>query len=295
MSKKKEIPVFDIDEIHEVINNDHRSHISGFDIISIDSLSPSTVISMPPFRQGFYLISLTRTGKTRINVNTRDTTLDNQLLWFVVPGQVFSWVRDPSFEGYHLLFTEEFVRSTIPDLQAEFPFLRFSENSIFHTTDQEQRWLELDMERMLSVFQNPHPYQEKVLEGMVVSMLYNSKSIYERFKTSENQLSRGQVLTQKFRQLVNKLYIDSKNVGDYAERLSVTPNYLTTTVKQNTGKTPKDIIQNRVFLESKNMLAYSTLDISEIAYQLNFQEPTHFTRFFRKFSGTTPNKFRKAQ
>jgi len=295
VSKKKEIPVYGINEIHGAINNDLSSHIPGFDIITINSLSPSTVLSMPPFRQEFYLISLTRTGKTRINVNTHDMELDKQLLWFVVPGQVISWVRDPNFEGYHLLFTEEFIRRTIPDLQAEFPFLRFSENSIFHTTDEEQKWLELDMERMLSVFENPHPYQEKVLESMVVSMLYNSKSIYERFKTSENQLSRGQVLTQRFRQMVNKLYIDSKNVGEYAKRLNVTPNYLTTTVKQNTGKTPKDIIQKRVFLESKNMLAYSTLDIAEIAYQLNFQEPTHFTRFFRKFSGTTPNKFRQAQ
>jgi len=258
VSKKKEIPVYGIDEIHGAINNDHSNHIPGFDIITIGSLNPSTVLSMPPFRQGFYLISLTRTGKTRINVNTRDTALDKQLLWFVVPGQVISWIRDPDFEGYHLLFTEEFIRRTIPNLQAEFPFLRFSENSVFHTTDEEQRWLELDMERMLSVFQNPHPYQEKVLEGMVVSMLYNSKSIYERFKSSENQLSSGQLLTQKFRQLVNTFYIDSKNVGEYAERLNVTPSYLTTTVKQNTGKTAKDIILKRVFLESKNMLAYST-------------------------------------
>jgi len=151
------------------------------------------------------------------------------------------------------------------------------------------------MERMLSVFENPHPYQEKMLEGMLVSMLYNCKAIYERFKTTENQMSRGQILTQQFQQLVSKLYIDSKNVGDYAERLNVTPNYLTTAVKQNTGKTAKEIIHNRIYLESKNMLAFSSLGISEIAYQLNFQEPTHFTRFFKKLSGTTPHKFRKTQ
>jgi len=295
MSKKTEIPVFDINEMHEAINNNHRSHVPGFDIITIASLSPSCVLSMPPFRQGFYLISLTRTGKTRINVNTRDTVLDRCLLWFVVPGQVISWVRDPNFQGYHLLFKEEFIKRTISDLPGEFPFLRFSENSVFHTTDEEQISLELDMERILSVFQNPHPYQKKVLEGMLVSMLYNCKAVYERFKNTERQLSKGLALTQQFQQLVNKLYIDSKNVGDYAKYLNVTPNYLTTTIKQNTGKTAKDIILNRVFLESKNMLAYSTLDISEIAYQLNFQEPTHFTRFFKKFSGTTPNKFRQAQ
>ncbi|GAA4271199.1 AraC family transcriptional regulator [Aquimarina gracilis] len=73
----------------------------------------------------------------------------------------------------------------------------------------------------------------------------------------------------------------------------MTPNYLTTTVKQITGKTAKDIIQQRVFLESKTMLSFTSLDIAEIAFQLNFQEPTHFTRFFKKYSGVTPNKFRQ--
>ena len=128
---------------------------------------------------------------------------------------------------------------------------------------------------------------------MLVSVLYNCKSIYERFKTTESHLSRGQVLAQQFQQLVDKLYIDSKNVSDYAEQLNVTPNYLTTTVKQITGKTAKDIIQERLFLESKTILSFTDLDIAEIAYQLNFSEPTHFTRFFKKYSGTTPNKFRQ--
>ena len=150
------------------------------------------------------------------------------------------------------------------------------------------------MERMLSVFQNPHPYQEKMLEGMLVALLYNCKSVYERFKTTESHLSRKQALSQQFHQLVDKLYIDSKNVSDYASQLNVTPNYLTTVIKEVNGKTAKDVIQQRLFLESKTMLSFTSLDIAEIAYTLNFQEPTRFTRFFKKYSGTTPNKFRKA-
>jgi len=291
---KKEIPVFGINEIHEAINNDHISHIPGFDIIDIASLSPSCVLSMPPFRQEFHLISLTQTSETIINVNTKGINLDQRMLWFVVPGQVMSWVRDPSNTGYHLLFMEDFVSGLSIDLQAEFPFLKLTERSVFNITDEEYESLELDMGRMLSVFQNPHPYQEKMLKGMLASLLYNCKSMHERHKTTESQLSRGQVLTQQFEQLVNKLYLDSKTVGDYAEHLNVTPNYLTTMVKEITGKTAKEVIQNRIFIESKNMLASSSLDIAEIAYQLNFQEPTHFTRFFKKFSGTTPYKFRQA-
>ncbi len=293
---KKEIPVFEnSNDLHIATGYDHRSHIPGFDIFTLESLEPSARKCMPPYRQGFYQVGiLSKTGSSQINLNTNAVKLEKLPLWFVVPGQVFSWVRDSETKGYHIQFRKEFISTSIPNLTEEFPFLKLSENSVFLMTPEEQQSLEVDMQRMHSVFQNPHPYQEKMLQGMLVSILYNCKSVYERYKTTESHLSRAQLLTQQFQQLVDKLYIDSKNVSDYAEQLHVTPNYLTTTVKQITGKTAKDIIQERVFLESKTMLSFTSLDVGEIAYRLNFQEPTHFTRFFKKYSGTTPNKFRKS-
>ena len=293
---KKEIPVFETsNDLHQATGYDHRSHIPGFDIFTLESLEPTTRKCMPPYRQGFYQIGiLSNTGNSQINLNTNAVKLEKLPLWFVVPGQVFSWFRDAESTGYHIQFRKEFISKSIPNLTGEFPFLKLSENSVFLMTPEEQQSLEVDMQRMYSVFQNPHPYQERMLQGMLTSVLYNCKSIYERYKTTESHLSRGQVLTQKFQQLVDKLYVDSKNVGDYAQQLNVTPNYLTTTIKQITGKTAKDIIQQRVFLESKTMLSFTNLDVAEIAYRLNFQEPTHFTRFFKKYSGTTPNKFRQS-
>jgi len=293
---KKEIPVFETsNDLHAATGYEHRSHIPGFDIFTLESLEPTTRKCMPPYRQGFYQIGiLSNTGNSQINLNTNAVDLTELPLWFVVPGQVFSWVRDSKTTGYHIQFRKEFLSKSIPNITGEFPFLKLSENSVFLMTLEEQQSLEMDMKRMHSVFHSPHPYQERMLQGMLTSILYNCKSVYERFKTTESHLSRRQVLTQQFQQLVDKLYVDSKNVGDYAQQLSVTPNYLTTTVKEITGKTAKDIIQERVFLESKTMLSFTSLDVAEIAYQLNFQEPTHFTRFFKKYSGTTPNKFRQA-
>ena len=293
---KKEIPVFETsNDIHAATGFDHRSHIPGFDIFTMESLEPSARRCMPPYRQGYYQIGiLSESAGARINLNTNAVDLEQFPLWFVVPGQVFSWVRDPNTKGIHIQFRKEFISQTIPELTETFPFLKITENSVFLMTFEEQRSLEIDMQRMLSVFENPHPYQEKMLEGMLVALLYNCKSIYERFKTKESHLSRKQALSQKFQQLVHNLYLDSKSVNDYAEKLKVTPNYLTKIVKEVTGKTAKDLIQERLFLESKTMLSFTSLDVAEVAYQLNFQEPTHFTRFFKKYSGTTPNKFRQA-
>jgi AraC-like DNA-binding protein len=291
---KTEIPVFETsNDLHEAIGFPHRSHIPNFDIFPLEEMEPSSRRCMPPYRQGFYQIGLlTHVGKSKLNLNTDWLDLEGYPLWFVVPGQVFSWVRDEKMAGYHILFNREFLLHTAPAFVDDFPFLKITENSLLMLSKEEQESLYFDAERMHSVFRNPHPYQEKMLEGMLLSFLYFCKAVYERYKTTQTHLSRSQIITRKFEVLVDKLYVDTKNVSDYAEQLSITPNYLTTTVKKVTGKSAKDVIQERLFVESKSLLKFSGLDIAEIAYRLNFQEPTHFTRFFKKLSGTTPNRFR---
>ncbi len=290
-----EIPVFETsNDLSEAMGFPHRSHIPNFDIYSLERLEPSARRCMPPYRQGFYQIGLlSYVGGSRLNLNTDWLTLEDYPLWFVVPGQVFSWVRDEKMAGFNIMFRKEFLMNVADNVTEDFPFLKMSERSLLMLTKEEHETLYFDAQRMLSVFENPHPYQEKMLEGMLVSFLYFCKAVYERYKSTETHLSRAQMITQKFEILVDKMYVDTKNVSDYAEKLNITPNYLTTTVKKLTGKSAKDIIQERLLVESKSLLRFSGLDVGEIAYRLNFQEPTHFTRFFKKWSGTTPNKFRQ--
>jgi len=289
------IPVFDTsDELHEAVGFTHRSSIPNFDIVEIESISPSARVCMPPYKQRFYQITLlSNAGQSKFNLNTDWLVLEEFPLWFVVPGQVVSWVRDQSMRGFQISFKKEFLPSVAPNLIEEFPFLKISENSALMLTKVEYDSLFFDSQRIHSVYKNPHPYQEKMLEGMVLSYLYFCKAVYERHKSIEGILSRAQLVTQKFESLVDKMYADTKNVSDYAEKLNITPNYLTTLVKNQTGKSAKDIIQERLLLESKSLLKFSGLDVAEIAYRLNFQEPTHFTRFFKKLNGNTPNKFRQ--
>ncbi|HUH46405.1 MAG TPA: helix-turn-helix domain-containing protein [Arenibacter sp.] len=292
---KTEIPVFDTsNDFHEAIGFPHRSHIPNFDIYAIERLEPVAQRCMPPYRQGFYHIGLlSYVGESKLNINTDWLAMDEHTLWFVVPGQVFSWVRDEKMAGYNIMFKKDFLMHVVPNLVEDFPFLKMSESKVLIPTKEEHESLLFDAQRMNSVFDNPHPYQERMLEGMLVSFLYFCKAVHERHKSTENHLTRAQMITQQFEILVDKMYLDTKYVSDYAQKLNITPNYLTTTVKKLTGKSAKDLIQERLLVESKSLLKFSGLDIAEIAYRLNFQEPTHFARFFKKLSGTTPNKFRQ--
>lgn len=293
--KKTDIPVFEtFNDFYQAIGFQHRSSIPDFDIWHAESLEPSATRCMAPYRQGFFQIGLlSEYGSTQFNLNTNTLNLGGYPLLFVIPGQIFSWVRDKDLAGFFIMFKKEFLGKSFPNLLDDFPFLKLTENKDLVLTEEEHKTLLYDMKRIYSVSQNPHPYQERMLEGMLGSLLYFCKAIFDRNKTTEYHLSRSQVISNRFEVLVDKMYVDTKNVGDYADKLNITPNYLTTTVKKFTGKSAKDIINERLLLESKNLLKYSGLDIAEIAYRLNFQEPTHFTRFFRKLSGITPNQFRK--
>ena len=295
MTSQTDIPVYKTsNDLSEAMGFPHRSHIPDFDIYELGSLEPAARRCMPPYRQGFYQVGiLSYVGESKLNINTDWVAPEQYPLWFVVPGQVFSWVRDEKMAGFNIMFRKEFLMNVVDNVVEDFPFLKMSERSLLLLTQEEHKSLLFDAERMHSVFNNPHPYQERMLEGMLVSFLYFCKAVFERYQTIDNHLSRAQMITQKFEILVDKMYIDTKNVGDYAEELNITPNYLTTTVKKLTGKSAKDIIQERLLVESKSLLKFSGLDVGEIAYRLNFQEPTHFTRFFKKWSGTTPNKFRQ--
>ena len=81
-------------------------------------------------------------------------------------------------------------------------------------------------------------------------------------------------------------------MGCYAEQLHLTPKYLTTLLRSTTGRTASEWIDEYVILEAKNLLKYSTMNIQEIAYYLNFPNQSFFGRYFKQHTGKPPSAYR---
>ena len=116
-----------------------------------------------------------------------------------------------------------------------------------------------------------------------------------RARSGEVTLAPADAKIEGLRRLIDANFRTERLIRFYAERLNMTPDRLNDHVKRATGVTAGHLIRQRVLTEAKRQLVFTGQAIHEIAYDLAFSDPSHFTRFFRKQTGTTPQAFREGR
>ena len=113
-----------------------------------------------------------------------------------------------------------------------------------------------------------------------------------RARTGSVTLQPADATVAQLRALVDEFFRGEHQLGFYAEKLGMTVDRLNDHVKRATGVTAGHLIRQRVLTEAKRQLVFTTQPIQDIAQELAFSDPSHFARFFRKHTGTTPHEFR---
>ncbi|WP_158799154.1 helix-turn-helix domain-containing protein [Pedobacter sp. L105] len=132
-----------------------------------------------------------------------------------------------------------------------------------------------------------------LIKLMVMELLYEMNRACEKcLLNSTRHLSRQYQLVNQFKKLVQDRFLNLKTVQEYANLLFVSSKYLTEIVKSETGQNALHVIHNRLFLEAQYLLSSSGLSVKEIAEQLNFDNSSHFSRFFKRFAGVNPSEFK---
>lgn len=117
----------------------------------------------------------------------------------------------------------------------------------------------------------------------------------ERRKQDFTEVKKGADLdyVMLFKDLLETNYRKLKQVSNYAKRINVTEKRLNQATSKILDKSPKQVIDERVMLEAKRLLAHTNESVKEIGFDLGFDEPTNFIKYFRKHSHSTPAKFRE--
>ncbi|MDN3584038.1 helix-turn-helix domain-containing protein [Mucilaginibacter flavus] len=135
-----------------------------------------------------------------------------------------------------------------------------------------------------------------ILRLLLTDLLYEMNRACENcLLHSTRHLSKQYQLVYKFKKLVEDQFLTLKTVQEYADALFISAKYLTEIVKAETGQNALHVIHNRQYLEAQYLLSSSGLSIKEIAERLNFDNSSHFSRFFKRFAGYNPSEFKQLQ
>lgn len=138
-----------------------------------------------------------------------------------------------------------------------------------------------------------HPYGKELLYHSLYTLLYEMAALSQVYAQPVSiHVSRKENLVINFTKLVQKQFRYQRNVQLYASDLCITPKYLTETVKEITGKTAGEIIDDYVSQEAKLLLDNPTLSIAEIANDLHFSDQSFFGKFFKRHTGFSPKEYR---
>ncbi|MFK7924966.1 MAG: helix-turn-helix transcriptional regulator [Bacteroidia bacterium] len=252
-----------------------------------------------PHRHDYYTVLFVERANGEHLIDYRPYAFAERQVHFVSPGQVHQVMATDKPKGWVITFSPDFlVQNNIPShFIANVNLFRVFGDSPPLVLDEPNfdRLCEL-LQAMENLMPQQLRYRARALGAYLQLFLIHSSN--SRF-LDEGQLDESAnsevCILRDFKHLVDHSYHQWHKVGDYAEEMHISPKHLSQTVKKNVGQTAKEMIQGRLLLEAKRMLIHTEFSIKEIAYELGYHEPLHFSAFFKKQAGLSASAFREQQ
>jgi AraC family transcriptional regulator, transcriptional activator of pobA len=256
--------------------------------IEVVPLQTLTTVSkdhlITPHRTNFYHVFLFENCQPTHFVDFEPIKVEPYSLLFIEKDRVHQFDQLLKYDGQILIFTEDFFCTTETDTKFLRSSILFNDLAKF-TNICESITEELSL---------PDDNSKHIL---LKNLLHNFLILAEREKRKQGftELKKGADLdyTLLFRDLLETNYTKLKSVNDYAQLIFISEKRLGQATAKVLGKSPKEIINDRILLEAKRLLVHTNLSIKEIGKELGFEDPAYFVRYFKKNTETTPVEFRE--
>ncbi|SKC63302.1 AraC family transcriptional regulator [Ohtaekwangia koreensis] len=249
-----------------------------------------------PHRTDFYHIIWIETGSPTHLVDFNPVKVQKNSILFINKAQVHLFDSSEKYDGKVIIFTDRFFSKNQQDID-------FLNSTILFNDLLERTPLKLDgvKHSLISLLElmgaeiagKTHAVQGDILQNYLHNflLLCDREKRRQGFKEIPKGADRDYSIL--FTSLVNEHFSSVKSVYEYAEMMHVSEKRLSRATARVLGKSPKDIISERVLLEIKRLLVYTNKSIKEIGFDMGFNEPTNFIKYFRVQTSQTPSEFRQ--
>lgn len=258
-----------------------------------------------PCRFDCYMVIFCVSGNMRLNVNLSNVELKKNMMLVNLPGNIIKVDQYGGEDGAGLSYivvamTKEFIANLSLDVSKIFnDGMTLVQNPVVKVGSDYAEQFHQHLKLISNVIDSDVNYKKELVNTLASAVLYLisglwSESANDKYEGEAMPTSRNRMIFENFMKLVAEYHIKYRNVGFYAEKLCLTPKYLSKLVKMTSGRSAPDWIDAYVILEAKNLLKNSNVSIKEIVYTLNFPNQSVFYKFFKMRTGMTPSQYRNS-
>jgi len=256
---------------------------------------------------GGTLLMLMRKGTPfKFEINQEEFTVGPGCFVVTFPGSVsrLKTPLQPDVEMYAMFFETKFLQNLNINLAS------ISMPPMLHKPQPYQQLSESECDLLCKYFELIHintlegpnmQITKTVASSLVVTMFYQLVQFYHKRMAGEldnnvtsQQPGRRHDYVREFVRLVHLHYVRERSVSFYADKLYISPKYLSLLVKEATGRSAAKWIDDFVLMEAKNMLRFSGKNIQQVAYALNFPTQSSFGKYFKHLTGMSPTEYQKS-
>lgn len=256
-----------------------------------------------PFRVDCYLAAYCVEGSVDCSVNLTDYHLTTGTLLLITPGNIIR-ITQPDELDQNLRVTLICVSASyisnigINPSKVLVEAVEVLRDPCIHLSDDEAEMLHKYVNLALDITKTNSQFVKESIGGLVSSVFYQFAGFLANSKRREDmekpvRTTRQRQMLEQFMKLAINDHAREHLVGYYADKMCVTPKYLSKIVKETSGRSVPDWLSELLILDAKNMLRHTDMTIKEISARLNFPSQSFFFRFFKNHTGLTPTQYRE--
>lgn len=250
-----------------------------------------------PRKFNFQLLVRHFAGSAKIKVDMVEYDLSEPInLIRVMSGQILmvEHISD-DFDGVVVIMSNSFVESMLVYMNNALPFnVATRSNCVKHLSNEAIDLSEMFLKAIHQVLMNQtNPHLDKVLQHVLMAIFYSSEEIHNQLETESGAYTSADAISKEFMRLVKDNFRSERQLQFYADKLCITPRYLSRVVKECTGSSAADWIERYVVLEARALLKSTSMTIQQISDELNFPSQTFFGKYFKRRVGMSPKLYRR--
>ena len=247
-----------------------------------------------PYKLNHAAICICTAGHCSLKINLQTYDIESPMLLTLMPGQIIERIDfSANFDGHTIVLSKRFIDMlNLPGWQQQYM-------TLYNNPTNE---IPADALRHLQVFytilhkaasDEENPFRLQVIENLIRVFYYGGVSKFRKIDKETTPYKNS--IVERFMELVQEHYREERLIGFYADKLCITPKYLSKLVKDNTGRSAGEWIDSHVILEARAMLQSSDMTIQQIAASLNFPNQSFFGKYFKRATGLSPKQYRSSK